>query len=919
MSTIFYQSGMQRTEKASEAEEQIWFEHQQQQHGESQHCFAWTLDSRVDTGRLVNALTLAQQQTGAANLNYDYDDARGLVRRPASVSPGVTIQAIRHERQASEALLRLKETPFDLASTTPLHFYLFIGEEICILGMVVHDILLISLGLPEIEQTVSAFYNGQDGTQPRESSPPGSLPSPAGSHLLSSCAALPGHVGHGVHLRTTLPVSAGPQEQALSEWTAGVALALSEIAGQAQITLWFEGDRFQNGNPAPLALTCAGKSSAELAVLIHRHVQGHDIMHPLANEGVPLRVRWQTALSLHGIVCEPLSLPPGYTRWPLTVAFQDPAQVEIIAGAQIAGWVAEYLLFKSLQYQDAQVNQLPVSVVVPQSTYSGEANVQQRILEAFREALAVPEMGENDDFFDFGGHSLIATRIIGRLKNDYSIEININDLFSYPTAAQLAACAKMDEAQASSAVCENAYVSQLQAPLSLAQKSLWKIYKALGFSEAFNIPFALRFLDAIDEEIFRQAFSDILARHSGLRSVFVDIGGEIYQQVIPPQMLSQYEWFWPSDSQQHEPLDQALKRAADHHFELDNELPIRITFFRDEKNGQQVVSLLFHHIVLDEWSANLLMDELALAVKSRSAGRVPEWKSVPPPFHAFALQQHEEGLNDRHLRYWLDRLHGVSPAMPIFAAKEQVREASGSHGGWVECKVEREVAKGLYQLAKQQGASLFNVVYGGIAAALHLLGNLRELTIGTSASGRNDAQFFDTIGYFTTVVAHRIQFTQVPTINALIDDVKRQINDSMPYTDIPVDLVEEALFGDKLAQDSHMFEVFIQIHAKNKLNGAFRLADDREVRFRQVDPEKTESVLGLQFEVMEEQIDGEPDVRVMLSYRADHYSPAQVDLIARTTLQLFTVMAESVGGPDVTMASLREKMNIAQQEGQQHL
>lgn len=125
----FYQSGMQRTEKASEAEEQIWFEHQQQQHGESQHCFAWTLDSRVDTGRLVNALTLVQQQTGAANLNYDYDDARGLVRRPASVSPGVTIQAIRHERQASEALLRLKETPFDLASTTPLHFYLLLVKR----------------------------------------------------------------------------------------------------------------------------------------------------------------------------------------------------------------------------------------------------------------------------------------------------------------------------------------------------------------------------------------------------------------------------------------------------------------------------------------------------------------------------------------------------------------------------------------------------------------------------------------------------------------------------------------------------------------------------------------------------------------------------------------------------------------------
>lgn len=68
-----------------------------------------------------------------------------------------------------------------------------------------------------------------------------------------------------------------------------------------------------------------------------------------------------------------------------------------------------------------------------------------------------------------------------------------------------------------------------------------------------------------------------------------------------------------------------------------------------------------------------------------------------------------------------------------------------------------------------------------------LPGGMRELVIGTSASGRNNAHSFDTIGYFTTVVAHRIIFDEVPTLNALIQEVKRQINDSMPYTDIPVD------------------------------------------------------------------------------------------------------------------------------------
>lgn len=68
---------------------------------------------------------------------------------------------------------------------------------------------------------------------------------------------------------------------------------------------------------------------------------------------------------------------------------------------------------------------------------------------------------------------------------------------------------------------------------------------------------------------------------------------------------------------------------------------------------------------------------------------------------------------------------------------------------------------------------------------------MRELVIGTSASGRNNAQFFDTIGYFTTVVVHRIIFDEVPAWNMLIQEVKRQFNDSMPYTDIPVDQVNK--------------------------------------------------------------------------------------------------------------------------------
>lgn len=152
--------------------------------------------------------------------------------------------------------------------------------------------------------------------------------------------------------------------------------------------------------------------------------------------------------------------------------------------------------------------------------------------------------------------------------------------------------------------------------------------------------------------------------------------------------------------------------------------------------------------------------------------------------------------------------------------------------------MERAVADGLYRLAREQGASLFNVAYAGIAAALHALGAPDDLVIGTSASGRNDARFFDTIGYFTTVVAHRLRFSAGMTLAALIEQVKNNINHSMPYTDVPIDLVEEALPDGDSPDGRHIFEVFIQLHAKNKLNGCFTLHDgaaslsDRWIRKR---------------------------------------------------------------------------------------
>ena len=156
-----------------------------------------------------------------------------------------------------------------------------------------------------------------------------------------------------------------------------------------------------------------------------------------------------------------------------------------------------------------------------------------------------------------------------------------------------------------------------------------------------------------------------------------------------------------------------------------------------------------------------------IAIASSAA---PQWSGQPPQFHTFARQQRASGVQQQHLDYWLDARGAGRPAdLPAKASTHPAVPAPADvNGGWLEFEVDPAVAEGLYQLARRNNASLFNVVYAGITSALRLLGGPADLLVGTSTSGRNDAEFFDTVGYFTTVVVHRVRFDEGLTVAGLV-------------------------------------------------------------------------------------------------------------------------------------------------------
>jgi acyl carrier protein len=65
--------------------------------------------------------------------------------------------------------------------------------------------------------------------------------------------------------------------------------------------------------------------------------------------------------------------------------------------------------------------------------------IEAELAKVWAEALSLDQVGVYDNFFDLGGHSLSATRVVAKVVKKFQLEIPLQSLFSAPTVAEMAA------------------------------------------------------------------------------------------------------------------------------------------------------------------------------------------------------------------------------------------------------------------------------------------------------------------------------------------------------------------------------------------------------------------------------------------------------------------------------------------------
>ena len=426
--------------------------------------------------------------------------------------------------------------------------------------------------------------------------------------------------------------------------------------------------------------------------------------------------------------------------------------------------------------------------------------IEALLAEIWARVLAVPEVGAHDDFFRLGGHSLIATRVISRIRGALGLEVPVRALFERRTVAELAR--SLERAPAAAAP-PAAAARPRRPPLSFAQERLWFLDRLEGPSAAYNVPAAVELDGDLDAGALARAFKRLIARHEVLRTRFETAGGRAWQAIQPPpaKVLAEIDLRALGAAGDGVARRLACEEAA-RPFDLARGPLLRARLLRVTGGaGKRRYRLLLtlHHIATDAWSSDVLRRELAAHYRACRAGE-------PSPLPALAVQVADVALWQRRrlagarqaeeLGYWRRQLAGL-PELRLPTDRPRPAEQT-FRGAARRLSLSAADTAALQELSARSGASLFMTVHAGFCALLGRASGQRDFAVGSPIANRGARELEELIGLLVNTQALRADLSPAaggrePSFAQLLERMRETALDAYAHQELPFEEMVEAL------------------------------------------------------------------------------------------------------------------------------
>ncbi|TSE01432.1 amino acid adenylation domain-containing protein [Skermania sp. ID1734] len=556
----------------------------------------------------------------------------------------------------------------------------------------------------------------------------------------------------------------------------------------------------------------------------------------------------------------------------------------------------------------------------PQPFRAPATATEIRLGAMFGELFGVERVGRDDSFFDLGGHSMLAARLVTLIRAEFGVEVELRVPFDHPTVAGLAHHIRalvidefgidLDETgEEMPATAPPASAAQRppltrgprphRIPLSYPQLAMWFQYRMDGPSSVGNLPFTIEIDGPVDDEALAAAINDVVARHSALRTTFPEFDGVPCQHIDPGMRIPV-----PITHVDATELEGELARIAGHAFVIDAEPLVRAELFVLGESSR-VLSILMHHIVADHASFAVFRSEVIDAYRVRRDRNVVTHSDGGIEYADYALWQRaifdDAGTDSAaaefgrsEIEHWRTALAGIPDSITV-ATDHPRPVALGKHGEIASFEISAVTRNRLRELAVASGATEFMVCQAALATLLCRLGAGDDIALGTPVDGRSDPAMAGLVGLFANMVVLRCDLAGNPSVRTLLQRCRDTALTAFVHQEVPIERLVDALAPRRTRARNPLFQVMIHFH---DTESAYVLDDAAQttMTLRPVEFDTSFLDINVSFAVRPDE-----SISARIVANSDLYESDTVEMLASGLRSVFEAFAAA---PDMAVADI---------------
>ncbi len=287
-------------------------------------------------------------------------------------------------------------------------------------------------------------------------------------------------------------------------------------------------------------------------------------------------------------------------------------------------------------------------------------------------------------------------------------------------------------------------------------------------------------------QTFEQAWLEVVARHSVLRTAFLwGISDQtlqvVYRQV--PVSVKIHDWRSLPTTKQQEQLQAFLELERKQNLPLDQAPVMRLNLIQMSDDLSEFV-WGHHHLLLDGWSLSIVLKEVFTLYHGYLTTEAENLRLQPPqPYRNYISWLQKQDITAAQV-YWREKLQGFTAPTSLRFNKASLKPEQPKSNSLHEISLSKEAIASLQSFTRQHQLTVNTLVQGAWALLLSHYSGESDVVFGFTVSGRPPVMVGveSMVGLFINTLPMRVQISETVELLPWLKNLQTQQVESEQYS-----------------------------------------------------------------------------------------------------------------------------------------